>query len=326
MAEDAQSIRIAPLAMGLLQDLESAMKLEQDRPEASGLARLEDLAGRIRKDRDEGLAGPKSRYRERTEDVQSLLTQRRTRLEAYALRQRQAVQPDPDSFIFAGRIVDQATGDGLPNVDIRMTGAGVDGKVVAHTDALGYFRVERGAADLESLGDDQRATTLEILGEDGEPMFTSPAVRADAGKAEFLAAEIDAARVAESRKLADRIGTAIDDRIKDLDRRVRVLTPRVDARLQPSTPVLSPRPPQPVRPEPDDPARPPADPERRRIPVMDIHAIKPEERKRLHAAGIDDAATLAKVRPQKLAELLDVSAHRAKVIVKEAGKLVDDRN
>lgn len=345
MPDPDRTLDLSALIQGFVEDLRTVARPPSERgdePPTRGRQQLRQVAEQVRGDRAQAVVEVDDRYRERTEAMQAVLVQRQQRLEAYAGRQRQAVPTAPDRFIVAGRVTDEATGAGLPNVLVRATGSDprrAAAPVESRTDALGYYRIEYSARDLETAGQSPE-TLIEVMDEGGEVLFTSarpfvPAV----GQSTFVAAAVDGQRVPTSRRLADKVTIAVTGRQQDLARRQRVLDPRLDVPLEAAGTVAGPaevtrtptggtevtRPAEGrtvVQPAGGGTvvARPIGEAVAR--PVTEVKGIGPTFRDRLEKEGVTDADTVATMQPARLAAILDVGEGRALNIItaaKESG-------
>lgn len=167
-------------------------------------------------------------YGERRADIRRVVDERKRRLDAYAGRTRQVIAPEEGKFIFAGRITDQASGVGLPNV--RVSAFDLDRSQHDHlgnarTDALGYFRIEYTEADYMDRGEEQLPETyIEVFGEDGSVIHTSSkSFVQKAGEAQFLKVELDGSAVSKSLDAGRRVDESVKLRLDGLDTRARVL-------------------------------------------------------------------------------------------------------
>jgi len=167
------------------------------------------------------------RYKARRDGIKDVVEKRRERLEAYTKRLRQVVPSGKDRFVVAGRVMDKATGVGLPN--LKVNAFDLDRKYddrlgITRTDALGYFRIEYTSADFKDFGDKMPETYIEIIGEDGGVLFTSPkSFVQKAGKTKFIDAPVDGEKAPNSRTIADKINLSVKNRLNRLERRKKTL-------------------------------------------------------------------------------------------------------
>jgi hypothetical protein len=116
---------------------------------------------------------------------------------------------------------------GLPN--IKVSAFDLDRKYddrlgATRTDALGYFRIEYTAEDFKDLGDKTPETYIEVLGDDGELLFTSAkSFIQKSGKCEYIAAKVSGDKVPHSLEQGRRIYESINKREREFKRRERIL-------------------------------------------------------------------------------------------------------
>lgn len=318
MAKQIDQLDVAVLVRGLLQDLTQAVGAPPPTVGQieSGLAQIRELQVRLTEISKEPLERVAATYSERSADMEALLLERRRRLEAYAGRERRVVVPESGKFIVAGRVTDGGSGNGLPNVRVRATD--LDGKhdeVVGetHTDALGYYRIEYAGADFADFGGKMPEMLIEVLGDDGEPIFASPkSFVVKAGHSEYIAAAVDGQKTPTSLRLGTSLQGTITARLSQLDLRARVLA---------GTGGAAPA------------AQQVAKQRRRRlapagsasktvhVPVTEVSGIGPASEAKLLAHGVRDAAGLAKMKPQEVQETLGVNAEKAEAMIAEAKRL-----
>lgn len=176
-----------------------------------------------------------TRFKERRELMEVIVTKRNKRLEAYAKRGRKAVPKEKDKYIVAGRVVDRKTRTGLPNM--RVNAFDLDRKYddrlgSTRTDALGYFRIDYKTEDFKDLGDKTPETYIEVLGNDGEALFTSTkSFIQKADKSEYITAPVDGEKVPDQFSQGKKIKLSIAKRSKVFTKRQRILLKGVGRRL-----------------------------------------------------------------------------------------------
>lgn len=269
-------------------------------------------------------------YRARTDAMHAVVRQRRQRLEAYAVRRRQAVPAVADAFVVAGRVTDRQTGDALPYVRVRITGAAGGAPAETRTDALGYYRFTLPG---ETTQPEQR---VEVLDEQGGVLEQVPhAIRPAAGQSVFAAAAVDGARLPTSRDLGAQLSLGVARRQEELARRSRTLqgaptaatslreadTPAV-APLAPTSPGLATL----VRGAAAAAQGGGRAPDAPKTPVLtDVEGIGPAFGRRLEKAGIVDPGALAAEKPEKVASVLKVSERRAGDLIAAARNVTRKR-
>lgn len=221
---------------GMLETLEGSIKSPPWRvryqsgqwPEQRS-AELEGLQQQLSLQRSDGQKKVAERYDERREEMFNVVEERRRRLEAYAGRTRQVVAPQADKFIVAGRVTDQASGVGLPNV--KVSAFDMDRKQDDHlgnarTDALGYFRIEYTEADFRDSGEEPRPETyIEVLGKDDKVIYTSTkSFVQKAGEAQFVKVEVDGQTLSRSLDAGRRIDASVRLRLDGIETRKRLLS------------------------------------------------------------------------------------------------------
>ncbi|MEO1079469.1 MAG: hypothetical protein AAFY29_07935 [Pseudomonadota bacterium] len=190
---------------------------------------LETLNQRLGDERAASEAKVDSTYSERRKDIGKVVEERGRRIDAYTGRTRQVIAADDNKFIVAGRITDQETGVGLPNVRVKafdLDRQQNDKLGNARTDSLGYFRIEYTEADFMDAGEEsQPETFIEVLGDDDEIVHTSrQSFVQKAGDVEFVKVELDGAAMEKSLNAGLRIDSSIRKRVDGLKLRKRLLT------------------------------------------------------------------------------------------------------
>ena len=215
-------------------------------------AELEGLRQQLSLRRSDGQIKVAEGYDERRKEMLRVVEERRLRLEAYAGRTRQLVAAQADKFIVAGRVTDQASGVGLPNVKVSafdMDRRQDDYLGNARTDALGYFRIEYSAADFRDHGEEpQPETYIQVLGEDGQVLYTSTkSFVQKAGEAQFVKVEMDGETLTRNLDAGRRIDASVKLRLDGIETRKRLLSTGAVA-FMPSRPVTSATPATPATP------------------------------------------------------------------------------
>lgn len=235
--DQKKTMNIEELTQGLLRFLQKAAALppwvERRKtgvwPKAE-ISEFKKITTQLVEVRDKAVEDLEKSYKERREEIMEVVEKRRERLEAYTKRRRQAIHTEEDKFIVAGRVTDNKTGVGLPNLNINAFD--LDRKYddrlgSARTDAFGYFRIEYTSTDFKDFGDKMPETYIEVLGEDGKALFTSPkSFVQKAGKAKFIDAAIEGDKVPASLEIGEKINRSVDYRLKGFERRKRTLERR----------------------------------------------------------------------------------------------------
>lgn len=316
MPDERPTLDLGALVQDFVEDLRVTARPAPDRgdePADRGRERLRRAAEEVRDGQAAAAAEVNARYRERATALRDVLVQRQQRLEAYAGRQRGTVPTDPELFVVAGRVTDEATGSGLPRVRVRAIDLDrrrddLLGEV--RTDALGYYRLEYRAADFRER-DENPETYIQVLDEEGEVLFTSTrSFVQKAGKSAFIPAAVDGARVPASRRMAGKVDDAVAARRRDFQRRRRVLEPETDVGLDATLTA----------------SREASGSLRSTVVVAggrsltDVRGIGPTYRERLEREGVRSAEEVARMEPGRLAGILGVGEGRAAGIIEEARK------
>jgi len=320
--DDRPTLDLATLSRGLLQDLAEAAgaTIDPRRRAESGRAQLAAAGERIQADRDASLDTAATAYQDRAADLQDVLAQRRRRLEAYAGRERRVVPAVKGRFVVAGHVTDQATGGGLPNLRVRATDLDrkhheLLGEV--RTDAMGYYRIEYTPAQFADRGEGMPEVYIEVLDDAGAVIFTSPrSFIMKSGEAEFIAADVDGAKVPASRALGGKVQGTVERRLANLDRRVQTLARPAGEFLRElplrAADAAAGAPPVAVK-EPSG------------VALVAVKGIGEALAKRLEARGIRDAGAVAELEPDRLGEILNVGRTKAAAMIKDARRLVRKR-
>lgn len=316
---DRPTIDLTALVQGFVADLRVLGRPAPDRGDerpTQGMEQLRTIAEHVRGEQGMAAVEVNAEYRARTDAMQTVLADRQQRLEAYAERQRQVVPSAPDRFIVAGRVTDQETGVGLPHVRVRATDLDRrehDVLGYVRTDALGYFRLEYGAEDIDEA-DQIPETFIEVLDDEGAVLFTSTkSFVQKTGQAAFIPAAIEGDRLATNLRMAEKVSAAVDHRHQELAQRQRVLSHRAEVVVDVGREI----PGRVALPAREDATTPPAAGAPQR-PVTDVKGVGPAFRERLDRQGVTDVAGLARMKPAQVAKILNVSENRAKAIVTDA--------
>lgn len=240
--QDRAAFNLGTLVTGLLQDLRAqasgtpSPEPEREAQPVAGVRQVQQIEAVVRAENDQVRAQLTAQYKARTDALKAVVEQRQRRLEAFAVRQRQAVPAQEGKFILAGRITETASGFGLPNVRVRTFDRDRKIDVLARetrTDALGYYRIEFNKADIEGLGKRRPYTFIEVLDSDDKAIFTSnESFLGKVGQSKFVAASVSGSKVPESLALGSKINRSVKLQQKDFERRGRVFELRADVRLE----------------------------------------------------------------------------------------------
>lgn len=325
---------------GFVQDLRILGRPRSERGDekpTQGTTQLRTVTEQVRGSGAKATLDVNAVYRERTEAMHTVVAERQRRLEAYATRQRQAVPTAPDRFIVAGRVTDRATGAGLPHVRVRATDLDRredDVLGYVRTDALGYYRLEYTAADFAEA-DQNPETFIEVLDDANAVIFTSSkSFIQKAGQSAFIPAVVDGEKLPDNLRMASKVTQGVDERKDHFAQRQRVLDHRADVVL-PAAPVRGPVVTLPSRGGAGGiatgtggaaPAREPvvvAQPAVvGRADLGTVKGIGPAFRERLEKEGVTETAAVARMKPARLAEILNVGESRAKTIIADAKVVV----
>lgn len=159
-------------------------------------------------------------YAERSQAMREVALRRMQRVEAYAQRLRQDVPSEPGKSVIAGRVTDEKTGAGLPNLRVRPVSdrsPKPEDVLLTRTDALGYFRIDFDPEDQEATAADRREVAIEVLDDEGKRLgITAGSVAIEADRSEFIPLVVKGARVPESLELGRAIGQSVDARMQRL--------------------------------------------------------------------------------------------------------------
>ena len=188
-------------------------------PDVAPIKRLSDAVAEQHSKAQTQIDG---QYAGRRKAVDQVVQKRRQRLEAYTKRTRKTIPKEEDRYIIAGRVVDKASRVGLSN--IKVSAFDLDRKYddrlgSTRTDALGYFRIDYSADDFKDLGDKTPETYIEVIGEDGQVVYTSKkSFIQKAGKSEYLEVKLKGEDVPRSLAQGRKIDASIQLRLKAFDR------------------------------------------------------------------------------------------------------------
>lgn len=243
MAEEIEkTIDIKKLSDGFLDFLEeAAAKPPWQEKQKTGtwpemeILELDQLNREMLAEQNKNEQEVEKQFKERREIMEKVVAKRNQRLEAYAKRGRMVVPKEKDKFIIAGRVVDNKTKTGLPNM--RVKAFDLDRKYddrlgSTRTDALGYFRIDYTADDFKDLGDKTPETYIEVLGKDGEALFTSTkSFIQKANQSEYITAPVDGEKVPENFAQGKKIELSINKRGEVFKKRERILIKGVGRKI-----------------------------------------------------------------------------------------------
>lgn len=195
------------------------------------LGAVQDIVDQVRKEQEVGLRQRQIWVDERAKALETSLIRRKHWLEAVAEnRQSEVGKAEKGKFVVAGRIVDEATGEGLPNVNVKafdMDRKYDDLLGSIRTDEMGYYRIEYTKEDFKDLFDKKPETYIEVLDEEGDSLFTSAkSFVHKAGEVEVIDAEVDASKLPTSLVLSETINHAVSKRTEHYEGRRLVLMSR----------------------------------------------------------------------------------------------------
>lgn len=342
---DRSTFDLQALVQRYVDDLRAAAQSPQrDAPVPSaGTEQLRQAARQVQTERRDAVATLNAQYEARTTAMEAVVIERQRRLEAYAQRQRQAVPAAPDRFVVAGRVTDRVTGRGLPHVRVRAMDLDrrhddLLGEV--RTDALGYYRIAYTSADIAER-DENPETYIEVLDNESQVLFTSTkSFIQKAGRSAFIPATVDGNKLPTAKRMAGKVAGSVARRQQNLTRRRRTLQYRPSSEIvmkdedaarlaPPARPVAPPHEKAPAaRPEAaqGDEGVEPASEEPRSTsshrPLTAVKGIGAVYQERLSDAGITTIEAVAKMKPARLAAILEVGAGRAQRIVGAAREFV----
>jgi hypothetical protein len=164
------------------------------------------------------------RFKARTEALEQTIVNRQKKLEAMRKAEPPVVSPEKGKFLVSGRVIDKASGMGLPHVTVRAFD--LDRKYsdllgTVRTDEFGYYRITYSEKDFKDLFDKKPEVYIEVLDqEEGKQIYTSPkSFIHKAGKVEIIDAHVDGTKVPSSLALGRAIKRTMDARIRDYERR-----------------------------------------------------------------------------------------------------------
>jgi hypothetical protein len=184
---------------------------------------IKRLTDGVAEERDKAQRQIDGQYAARRKAVDQVVQKRRQRLQAYTRRTRKTIPKDKDRYIIAGRVVEKTSRVGLAN--IKVSAFDLDRKYddrlgSTRTDALGYFRIDYSAEDFKDLGDKTPETYIEVIGEDGQVVYTSKkSFIQKAGKSEYLEVKLKGDDVPRGLAQGRKIDASIQLRLKAFDRR-----------------------------------------------------------------------------------------------------------
>lgn len=343
---DSSTLDLGSLVQGFLEGIGDAVRQSSVKDNEVSFNGAQELQKRMQEELSRATEAVTQRYSQRTEAMKAVVEERQKRLESYAQRLRQHVSAEPGRFIVAGRVTDEVTGYGLPNVRVRVTDLDRQYDDVlgeTRTDILGYYRLEYEASDFQDR-DESPETYIEVIGEEDKVIFTSmKSFVQKAGGSAFISAVVDGKHVPASRSMSETVARTVEHRQQDLARRMRILNvrpvlepddlqratlgPQSTSWRRPSRSFLStllrtativPGKQEQEREHPEEGVPTASQKEKRRHPVTDVKGIGATYQKRLADESVKDAETVATMSPAELAKILNTSETRAEKIVAAA--------
>ncbi|MEL6606133.1 MAG: hypothetical protein AAFP20_23205 [Cyanobacteria bacterium J06614_10] len=163
----------------------------------------------------------KQTFTQRRETFQLGLQQRQQLIEQVAFQRReQLARPVPDKFVVTGQILDDETGNGLPNVQIQVLdfdrqADDVIGKTI--TDVDGFYRLEYTREQFQDRNEGNPEVYIQVKDEANETLFQSPRTfDNNEGTVKTLNARVDGAKLPTSRAIATQVMRSRTRRIATL--------------------------------------------------------------------------------------------------------------
>jgi len=163
----------------------------------------------------------KQQFTLRRDNFKVGLQQRQKLIEQVILKRREVLaKPAVDKLVVTGQILDEATGNGLPNVVVKafdFDRTQDDFLGTALTDSDGFYRLEYQKTQFSERGEGQPEVYIQVQDETEDTIFQSPRSldnKADAVK--VLDARINATALPKSRKLASQVSKLRSQRINTL--------------------------------------------------------------------------------------------------------------
>lgn len=238
---------LSELANALLQDFQAVAQnaAQLDNREAleaitlptNTRDRLQNLSTTVNTHQQQRLNQRQQLFEQRREVLQLGLQQRQQLIaQAAILRHEDLKQPTPGKFVVTGRIVDDATGVGLPNVKIKAFDR--DRKFddllgTVQTDQDGFYRLEYTAEQFREGGEDAPEVYIQVLDEADEPLYQSPrSVEIKSNNVETLDARIsNSEAVPQSKELANQIAQIREKQVSLLAEKQTQIKTRFTGRL-----------------------------------------------------------------------------------------------
>jgi len=218
--EDVQELRKEA------EGIQSISDMEKLTPRRTGSV-LREATESVRKEIQKTRKRQIERVQKRAEVLEKAANARREMAEKAADRRKKDVERvEEDKFVLTGRLVDEKTGEPLP--DVKLRAVDMDRKyddLVAetHTDELGYYRVVYDKNQFEDI-DEKPEMYIEAVDDQGEVFYRSPTgFRHKSGKVEVINAAISAEKVPESKKRSQDVSKLTNVRKKELRLRNRSL-------------------------------------------------------------------------------------------------------
>jgi hypothetical protein len=204
-------------------------------PPRRSIDAIRSVGEQLRAERAKMLEDHERRLQARQNALGQVLSERQQRLQANDQRAREEVLTRVEGkFVVAGRIGDNETGLGLP--DVRVSAFDLDRKYddllgETRTDMMGYYRLEYDESDFEDLQEEKPETYIEVLDEEGKQLYTSTkSFFYKVDEVEEMNASVDTNTLPRSQAFSEVVYRSANDQLANLEDRDRVLDSRANLR------------------------------------------------------------------------------------------------
>lgn len=228
LIQDLQEIAAAAAPLETREALEALPLPQRTRKICQGLTTAVNTE-RQRQDKKD-----KEAIQRRREALQLGLQQRQLLFDqSVSLRQEKLQRPISGKFVVTGRIVDDETGLGLPNVTVKAFDRDRqydDFLGTVMTDADGFYRLEYAPEQFQESGENAPEIYVQVVGETDTPLYQSPrSVEIKSAAVETINVRVSSPELSKNKARAEQIEknrSRDRDRLAEKQQRLRALKPR----------------------------------------------------------------------------------------------------
>ncbi|MEL6262072.1 MAG: hypothetical protein AAFR12_13505 [Cyanobacteria bacterium J06626_6] len=222
LLDDLKAIAQTAEPLQTRQDIENLSLLQSTR------SQFQTVSTSLSTQQEQQVEQQKQTFTQRREIFQLGLQQRQQLIEQVTQQRRELLtRPVPDKFVVTGQILDEETGNGLPNVHIQVfdfdrQADDVIGKTITDTD--GFYRLEYTREQFQDRNEGNPEVYIQVKDEANETLFQSPRTfDNNEGTVKTVNARVDGTKLPTSRAIAIQV-------IESRSRRIATLIEKQQAR------------------------------------------------------------------------------------------------